>query len=41
MPIEKPINSDLDPIETDEWLEALQAVIAQDGNERARFLLPG
>lgn len=39
MPIEKEINSDLDPIETDEWLEALQAVIASDGNERARFLL--
>ena len=39
MPIDKPINADLDPIETGEWLEALQAVIAEDGNERARFLL--
>ena len=39
MPINKPTNTDLDPIETDEWLEALQAVILQDGNERARFII--
>ncbi len=39
MPIEKSNIPDLDPIETDEWLEALQSVIVSDGNERARFLL--
>ncbi|RUR16013.1 pyruvate dehydrogenase (acetyl-transferring), homodimeric type [Legionella sp. km535] len=32
-------NFDLDPIETREWLDALQAVFANDGNERAAFLL--
>lgn len=32
-------NIDIDPIETREWLDALQAVIATDGNERAEFLL--
>lgn len=32
-------NFDLDPIETREWLDALQAVFASDGNERAAFLL--
>lgn len=32
-------NIDLDPIETREWLDALQAVFATDGNERAAFLL--
>jgi pyruvate dehydrogenase E1 component len=31
--------SDADPQETREWLEALQAVIAQEGPERAHFLL--
>lgn len=35
----KNINSDIDPIETREWLDALQAVIATDGHERASFLL--
>jgi pyruvate dehydrogenase E1 component len=30
---------DLDPIETQEWLEALSAVIEQEGVERAHFLL--
>jgi pyruvate dehydrogenase E1 component len=36
-----PIHShhDLDPQETNEWLEALQAVIERDGPERAHFLL--
>lgn len=33
------INNDIDPIETREWLEALQAVLVNDGNERASFLL--
>ena len=31
--------NDLDPQETGEWLEALQAVIEQDGPERAHYLL--
>jgi pyruvate dehydrogenase E1 component len=31
--------SDADPQETSEWLEALQAVIAHEGPERAHFLL--
>jgi pyruvate dehydrogenase E1 component len=31
--------SDADPQETGEWLEALQAVIAREGPERAHFLL--
>ena len=32
-------NFDLDPIETREWLDALQAVFATDGEERGAFLL--
>ena len=32
-------NFDLDPIETREWLDALQAVFANDGTERGAFLL--
>lgn len=35
----KSMNSDIDPVETREWLDALQAVIATDGHERAAFLL--
>jgi len=30
---------DLDPVETREWLEALQAVVEAEGPERAQFLL--
>ncbi|MCZ6577529.1 MAG: pyruvate dehydrogenase (acetyl-transferring), homodimeric type [Gammaproteobacteria bacterium] len=30
---------DLDPIETQEWLEALEAVLEREGPERAHFLL--
>ncbi|WP_293267623.1 pyruvate dehydrogenase (acetyl-transferring), homodimeric type [Neptunomonas sp.] len=30
---------DIDPIETTEWLEALESVANNDGDERARFLL--
>ncbi len=30
---------DIDPLETDEWLEALSAVIQADGSERAHYLL--
>ncbi|MDP3268296.1 MAG: pyruvate dehydrogenase (acetyl-transferring), homodimeric type [Legionella sp.] len=33
------INNDLDPVETREWLDALQAVFATDGPERGAFLL--
>lgn len=33
------LNNDIDPIETREWLDALQAVLAADGSERAAFLL--
>ncbi|MBN9229289.1 MAG: pyruvate dehydrogenase (acetyl-transferring), homodimeric type [Legionella sp.] len=33
------IKKDLDPIETREWLDALQAVLASDGSERAAYLL--
>ena len=32
-------SSDIDPIETREWLDALQAVVATDGSDRAAFLL--
>jgi pyruvate dehydrogenase E1 component len=32
-------SDDLDPVETTEWLEALQAVIERDGPGRAHFLL--
>ncbi|MFY7698429.1 MAG: pyruvate dehydrogenase (acetyl-transferring), homodimeric type [Legionella sp.] len=31
--------NDIDPAETREWLDALEAVVMQDGNERAAFLL--
>jgi len=31
--------NDIDPAETREWLDALQAIVAQDGSERAAFLL--
>lgn len=30
-------NLDLDPIETREWLDALQAVLINDGPERGHF----
>ena len=30
---------DLDPIETNEWLESLTAVIEKDGNQRAHYLI--
>ncbi|MFI4954806.1 MAG: pyruvate dehydrogenase (acetyl-transferring), homodimeric type [Gammaproteobacteria bacterium] len=33
------ILADQDPIETQEWLESLQAVMEVEGNERAEFLL--
>ncbi len=33
------IAKDIDPIETQEWLEALEAVFEREGTERAHFLL--
>src|SRR5688572_23495810 len=34
-----PHDPDIDPLETAEWVEALDALIAQEGAERATFLL--
>jgi len=34
-----PLNSDLDPTETREWIEALEAVVETEGIERAHYLL--
>ncbi len=31
--------SDVDPVETREWIESLQAIIAREGTERAQYLL--
>ena len=31
--------NDLDPQETQEWVEAMEAVVERDGFERAQFLL--
>ena len=31
--------NDLDPVETREWIDALAAVLAIDGEERAHFLI--
>ena len=31
--------SDIDPLETNEWLESLTAVIEKDGNQRAHYLI--
>ncbi len=33
------ISNDIDPIETREWLDALQSVFVNDGSERAAFLV--
>ena len=32
-------NPDLDPLETREWIEALEGVLAQEGPDRAHFLI--
>ncbi|KTC93001.1 MULTISPECIES: pyruvate dehydrogenase (acetyl-transferring), homodimeric type [Legionella] len=32
-------SNDIDPVETREWLDALQSVLESDGNERAAFLI--
>lgn len=34
-----PREGDVDPVETKEWIEALEAVLEQEGDERARFLI--
>ena len=31
--------NDIDPIETQEWLDALSSVLETEGTERAHFLL--
>lgn len=31
--------SDIDPLETEEWLESLRAVVRAAGRERGRFLM--
>ena len=31
--------ADIDPIETQEWLESLAAVISKDGSDRAHYIL--
>ena len=35
----QPNGSDIDPIETKEWLDSLDAVITKDGSDRAHYLL--
>src|SRR5258708_8886166 len=35
----KPPNPDIDPVETREWLDAIESVLANEGVERALFLL--
>ena len=35
----RPNGSDIDPIETKEWLDSLDAVISKDGSDRAHYLL--
>jgi len=32
-------NNDIDPVETQEWLDAMQAVLNRDGDERVSFLM--
>ncbi|MRX27400.1 pyruvate dehydrogenase (acetyl-transferring), homodimeric type [Kangiella sp. HZ709] len=34
-----PLKTDVDPIETQEWIDALEAVISEEGAERAHYLL--
>ena len=35
----RPNGNDIDPIETKEWLDSLDAVISKDGSDRAHYLL--
>src|SRR6185312_13438394 len=37
--LEDILNQDIDPTETREWMDSLDAVIQHDGTERAHFLL--
>lgn len=37
--MQNPVNADVDPEETQEWLDALSSVIRQEGPERAQFLI--
>jgi len=37
--VTKPVATDIDPTETGEWLESIQAVLRQQGPVRAQFLL--
>ena len=32
-------NTDIDPVETQEWLDALASVVKHEGNDRAAYLL--
>jgi len=36
---EQPLDVDIDPVETQEWLDALSSVIREDGAGRGQFLL--
>ncbi|MGE3772465.1 MAG: pyruvate dehydrogenase (acetyl-transferring), homodimeric type [Gammaproteobacteria bacterium] len=38
-PVNTPVTNDLDPVETREWIEALEAVVESEGIERAHYLL--
>lgn len=33
------LNNDVDPIETRDWLQAIESVIREEGVERAQFLI--
>ena len=39
MPTQQPENVDRDPLETQEWLDALQSVLEKEGAARAHFLM--
>jgi pyruvate dehydrogenase E1 component len=39
MPTDSKNVTDIDPLETQEWVDSLQAVLSRDGGERARYLL--
>ena len=39
MPTQQPENVDRDPLETQEWLDALQSVLEKEGAPRAHFLM--
>lgn len=33
------VNQDVDPIETRDWLQAIESVIREEGVERAQYLI--